>query len=101
MKLVIVTVVEDFEPEVLQLFKNAGIEQFSGSEIDGYRNQASLLKAASWFPGKGGGVESSLFFSFTEADKIRKLFKEIEAFNSELDTDNPVRAVVIPIEEYI
>lgn len=101
MKLVIVTVVEDFEPEVLQLFKNAGIEQFSGSEIDGYRNQASVLRAASWFPGKAGGVESSLFFSFTEADKIRRLFKEIEVFNSKMDTDNPVRAVVMPIEEYI
>lgn len=101
MKLVIVTVVEDFEPEVLSLFKKAGIEQFSGSDIDGYKDQASVLKAASWFPGKGGGVESSLFFSFTEADKIKSLFQLIREFNEALDTENPVRAVVVPIENYI
>ncbi|MCX2720313.1 hypothetical protein [Lentiprolixibacter aurantiacus] len=101
MKLVIVTVVEDFEPEVLRLFKEAGIEQFSGSDIDGYKDQASVLKAASWFPSTKGGVESSLFFSFTDTDKISRLFKLIEAFNSKLDTENPIRAVVVPIENYI
>lgn len=101
MKLVIVTVVEHFEPEVLRLFKKAGIEQFSGSEIDGYKDQASVLKAASWFPGTKGGVESSLFFSFTESDKISNLFKLIEDFNSGLDTENPIRAVVVPIEKFI
>ena len=101
MKLVIVTVVEHFESDVFRLFKESGIEQFSGSDIDGYREQASVLKAASWFPGKGGGVESSLFFSFTEPEKIGRLFRLIEAFNSKLDTENPIRAVVLPIEEYI
>ena len=101
MKLVIVTVVEQFEAEVLRLFKKAGIEQFSGSDIDGYQNQGSLLKAASWFPGTGGGVESSLFFSFTEEEKIDSLFLLIEEFNTRLETENPMRAVVLPIEKFI
>lgn len=101
MKLLIVTAVEEFEAEVLKLFRQAGIEQFSGSEIDGYKNQASLLRAASWFPGTGGGVESNLFFSFTQADKIKTLFELISEFNEQLETQNPLRAVVIPIEESI
>ncbi len=101
MKLVLVTVVEQFEAEVLRLFKKAGIEQFSGSEIDGYKNQASLLKAASWFPSTRGGVESSLFFSFTEEEKIASLFLLIEEFNAQMETENPIRAVVVPIEKFI
>ncbi len=101
MKLLIVTAVEEFEVEILRLFRKAGIEQFSGSEIDGYKDQASLLRAASWFPGTGGAVESNLFFSFTEAEKIKRLFELISEFNAQLETKNPVRAVVIPIEKSI
>lgn len=96
-----VTVVEQFEKEVLQLFKKAKIESFSGSDIDGYKNPASLLMTSSWFPGEKGGVESSLFFSFTEDDKIDSLFALIKEFNTNLETNNPIKAVVLPIEKFI
>ena len=36
MKLVIVTAVEQFENDVLKLFKKADIKNFSSSDIDGY-----------------------------------------------------------------
>lgn len=101
MKLVIVTSVEEFQKDVLKLFKNANIESFSGSEIDGYKNGASLLMASSWFSGVKGGNESSLFFSFTEDEKIDALFDLIETFNKKLETNNPIKAVVVPIEKYI
>ena len=101
MKLLIVTVVEEFQKEVLQLFKKANIESFSGSEIDGYKNVESLLMTSSWFPSEKGGAESSLFFSFTEEEKIDDLFDLIEAFNKNLETNNPIKAVVVPIERYI
>ena len=101
MKLVIVTVVEEFEPEIIRLFKEAGIESYSGSDIDGYKNPTSMVRSASWFPSQKGGVESSLFFSFTEDEKIESLFKLIRAFNTTLETQNPIRAVVVPIERAI
>lgn len=101
MKLVIVTAVEEFKMEVQRLFKKAGIENFSGSEIDGYKTAAPLLMTRSWFPGEKGGNESSLFFSFTEADRIDSLFGLIEAFNATLETNNPIKAVVVPIERHI
>lgn len=101
MKLVIVTAVEVFQNEVLKLFKKANIESFSSSEIDGFKNTTSLLMASSWFPGKKESVESSLFFSFADEDKIDTLFSFIKAFNQNLETNNPVKAVVVPIEKYI
>ncbi|SIS48151.1 hypothetical protein SAMN05421766_102220 [Zobellia uliginosa] len=101
MKLLIVTVVEEFEKEILRLFKKANIENYSGSDIDGYKNGASMLRTASWFPSEKGGVESSMFFSFTEEEKIDALFELIEAFNQNLDTNNPIKAVVVPIERSI
>ncbi|GAA3584310.1 hypothetical protein [Snuella lapsa] len=101
MKLVMVTAVETFHKDVIQLFRKANIEVFSESDIDGYKNTPSVLIANSWFPSTQGGNESNLFFSFTDADKIDTLFNYITEFNSHLETNNPIRAVVVPIEKYI
>ena len=100
-KLVIVTAVEQFRNDVLHLFNKAGIESFSGSEIDGYKTTPPLLMTQSWFPGERGGNESHLYFSFTDASHIDALFGLIEAFNQTLETNNPVKAIVVPIERAI
>ena len=101
MKLLIVTVVEEYEKEILRLFKKANIESYSGSDIDGYKNPTSMVRTASWFPSEKGGVESSLFFSFTEDENIDALFGLIKTFNQNLETNNPIKAVVVPIEKSI
>lgn len=101
MKLLIVTVVEEFEKKILRLFKEANIESFSGSDIDGYKNPTSMVRTASWFPSEKSGVESSLFFSFTEDENIDALFNLIKEFNNNLETNNPIKAVVVPIEKSI
>lgn len=101
MKLLIVTVVEQFEKEILLLFKKANIESFSGSEIDGYKNPAAMVRTSSWFPSEKDGVESSLFFSFTEEENIDRIFGLLKEFNAKLETNNPVKAIVVPIEKFI
>jgi len=101
MKLVIVTAVEEFQTAILKLFKNANIENFSSSEIDGHKNAASILMASSWFSGQKVGNESSLLFSFTEDENIDTLFNLIKEFNKNLETKNPIKGVVVPIERYI
>ncbi|WP_417866981.1 hypothetical protein [Xanthomarina gelatinilytica] len=101
MKLVIVTSVEEFQKDVLKLFKNANIHNFSSSDIDGYKNGASVLMASSWFPSEKFGNESHLFFSFTEDENIDALFNLIQEFNTTVETNNAVRAVVVPIERHI
>lgn len=101
MKLLLVTVVEQFEEDVLRLFKEAKIESFSESHVDGFKNPASLLMTSSWFPSEKGGVKSSLFFSFTEEKKIKAIIALIKEFNKKLETNNPIKAVVVPIEQSI
>jgi len=101
MKLLIVTAVEQFEKNVLQLFKKANIENFSSSDIDGYRNSSSFLTNSSWFPAEKGGAESGMFFSFTKDEQIDSFFKLAEEFNKNLETNNPIKAVVVPIEKYL
>lgn len=100
MKLVIVTAVEEFEKEVFKLFKKANIQNFSSSGIDGYKNNSSVM-TSSWFASHKSGNESSLFFSFAENEKIDVLFDVITEFNAKLETNNPLKAIVVPIERYI
>ncbi len=101
MKLVIVTLVEEYQEKVLQLFKQAKIDSFSESTIEGFKNNSSVLMTSSWFPSEKGGSKSTLFFSFTDEDKIVSLFDLITKFNAGLKTNNPVKAVVLPIEKHI
>lgn len=101
MKLIIVTAIASHQQEVLKLFKASGIEAFSSSEIDGYKNGSSLIAAHSWFPSQPGGNESLLFFSFTEEEKVSLLIEKIKTFNTEKANYNPIRAAVIAIEKFI
>jgi hypothetical protein len=39
-----------------------------------------------------------LLFSFAEEDNIEVLFGLLAEFNNHLETQNPVKAVVVPIE---
>jgi hypothetical protein len=101
MKLVLVTAVEEFQNDVLDIFKKANIENFSSSDIDGYKNAPSLLMASNWFSAGKGGTESIMFFSFTNKEKIDDLFNLIEEFNNNLETNNPLKAIVVPVERFI
>ena len=100
MKLVIITAVEEYERDILKMFKEANIESFSSSDIDGHKN-STILTTSSWFPSIRGGNESQMFFSFTEESYIDRLFELILEFNKSTETSNPVRGIVLPIEKFI
>jgi hypothetical protein len=42
-----------------------------------------------------------MFFSFTNKEKIDDLFTLLEEFNSNLETNNPLKAIVVPVERFI
>ncbi|MCM4158133.1 hypothetical protein [Gramella sp. AN32] len=101
MKLLIITALAEFQKDVLRILKEAKIEAFSSSEIDGYKNSNSFIAAQSWFPGERSGNESMLFFSFTEEELITPLLELTKEYNKNLPTNNPVRIVVLGIEQFI
>lgn len=101
MKLLIVTVVNEYEKHILKLFKDSKVERFSGSEIEGFKDSSPLLIHSSWFPVQRSGSDSSMFFSFTEDSKIDRFFDLVEKFNKNIETKNLIHAAVVPIERYI
>ncbi len=95
--MIVVTSVGQYKDALLQIFKKAGVERFSGSDISGYREQGDLFMG-SWFPSEPGGSPSIMFFSFAQEEKLGELFQLLEEFNREKGGHNPIRAVVVPIE---
>lgn len=101
MKLVIVTVVDYYKKDIIKLFKQAQIENFSESDIEGFKTNGSLKLGSNWFASESNGADSEMFFSFTEEENIDVLFNLIKEFNKNLETNNPVKAIVVPIEKFI
>ncbi|WGH75182.1 hypothetical protein P8625_14065 [Tenacibaculum tangerinum] len=101
MKLLIITVVEGLQNEVIQLLKEAGINNFSASDIEGFRNSFPVVSVNDWFSGNERATSSYMYFSFTEPEKIEVFFKLVTKFNTNLETNNPIRAIVVPVEKHI
>ena len=101
MKLVIVTAVKEFHTEIVKLFKEGNINNFSKLDIEGYKNGNADALYSNWFAADKQGNESNMFFSFTESENIDALFKLIHEFNNNVETNNPIRAIVVPIEKFI
>ncbi len=101
MKLVIVTVVDEYRKDVVNLFKQAEIENFSEFDIEGFKTKVSGQISSNWFASERSGDDSEMFFSFAREERIDILFKLIEDYNSRLNSNTPVRAIVVPIEKFI
>ena len=56
---------------------------------------------SNWFAGERFGADSQMFFSFAQEERVDVLFELIKEFNQNLESNNPMRAVVVPIEKYI
>ena len=101
MKLLIITAVKSYEKEAVKLFKEAGILAFSNTDINGFKalDQEDLID--NWFSGATQNVKSVLFFTFSEQDKIDLLLlEELALLNAQIESENPLRAIVLNVEKF-
>ncbi|MCF6224428.1 MAG: hypothetical protein L3J34_11965 [Flavobacteriaceae bacterium] len=101
MKFLVITCIKEFEKETVQLFKKAKITAFSNMDINGFKTQDHENLINNWFSSSSDNVKSSLFFTFTDIDKIDILLKEVKTFNENTESNNPLRAVVLNIENFV
>jgi hypothetical protein len=102
MKLVLITAVAEYKESVCDLFKEAGIDAYSSSDIDGHKDLPEVLLSSNWFSGgTQAGTDSMLYFSFAQKEKVGKLLEAVRQFNAKKAGHNPLHAAVVPIEEYV
>ncbi|NNK81595.1 MAG: hypothetical protein HKO92_00575, partial [Flavobacteriaceae bacterium] len=87
--------------DIIKLFRKSEIENFSESDIEGFKSSKSSQVLSNWFASERSGTDSELFFSFAEDEKVDVLFENIKTYNKALETNNPIRAIVVPVEKYI
>ena len=100
MKLLILTAVKSYEKQAVQLFRKAEIMAFSNADINGFKTLDNENLIDNWFSNSSENVKSILFFSFSEESKIDKLLEELSVLNTEIESDSPLRAIVLNIEKH-
>jgi len=101
MKFLIVTLVKEYEKDVLHLFKKAKITSFSDVDINGFHSKSVENLIDNWFSGDTDKVRSTMFFTFTKKEKIDLLLQEIKVFNTQEELANPLRAIVLDVAKFI
>lgn len=98
MKLLIITSVHQYKPQVQQILKNVDILQYSHHDVTGYRDAASVSDMSNWFVGDRFETHSIIFYAFTTSDKADALLKEVEQFNTKVESLSKVHVAKLNIE---
>jgi hypothetical protein len=101
MKFLIITCIKEYEKETVSLFEKAKITTFSNTDINGFKTADTENLISNWFSSSTDNVKSILFFTFTEKEKIDILLEEVKNFNENIESNNPLRAIVLDIEKFI
>jgi len=100
MKLIIITVIDALKKDVIKLLEKAEIENYSESDIDGFKTKIAGKVTTGWFGGSNYSADSEMFFSFDQKEKVLKLMQFIKEYNKGIEHDNPIRAVIVSVEDY-
>ena len=73
---------------------------FSNADINGFKTLDNENLIDNWFSSSSDNIKSILFFSFAEQNKVDKLLDELVLLNSEINSDNPLKAIVLNIEKH-
>ncbi|HNP23852.1 MAG TPA: hypothetical protein PKM63_20030 [Panacibacter sp.] len=99
MKLLIITCLKEYQPDVAGLLDKAKINVFSVSETTGFKEDHVTDLMGSWFAAKKESFDSLFIFSFTNEASAQQAVELIKAYNATTATTYPVRAFVLPVEQ--
>ncbi len=97
MKLLVITAIEEYQQDVIQILKQAEINIFSVTETKGIKNEEESIDVHAWFGNKSGATNSILAFSFSEEAKATRALELIDVVN-EKKIKFPIRGFVLAVE---
>ena len=99
MKLLIVTSLKEYLPAISEMLKQAQIAVFSVSKTTGMKTADVSNLLDDWFGSHSGEFDSIFVFSFTSGDAAVKALELMEEYNRINNTDFPIRAFILPVEQ--
>lgn len=99
MKLLIITAIKVFEKDVKKILKKSGINIFSYTDINGYRDLTEQAVENNWFGYEMNENESLMFYSFATKEKTDLLFQYANEFNETQKTLSKIHVVILNVEK--
>jgi hypothetical protein len=99
MKLLIITAVEEFGPEVKKQLKDNGVQTYSYREVTGFRDSTMDAVETNWFATEMNETASLLFFAFVSESQADALVTDLNRFNLTCEVYSKIHASVVPIEK--
>ncbi|MQP24841.1 hypothetical protein GFJ94_07160 [Flavobacterium sp. LMO8] len=100
MKLVLITVIAEFEKDVKNMLKEAKVKSYSYRDVKGYRDSTEEAIETNWFGSEMNETESVVFYAFVLQQNLDILFDEVKEFNNKQDSVSHVHLAVLGVEKY-
>ncbi len=98
MKLLIITVIKEFEEDVKKILFDAGIREFTSADVIGNRDTDVKSMSDNWFAKDGGETDSKLFWILAPDEKVMLTKASIETFNSRQHTPSRIHLAILKTE---
>ncbi|PZU81055.1 MAG: hypothetical protein DI529_16015 [Chryseobacterium sp.] len=96
MKLLLITAIEEFETDVINILKHSGVKAFSYQSVKGYRNEKNEM--SNWFGKDDIAVNSLLFTVFSDCNCVGDIYKNVNEFNQKQKTVSRIHIATINLE---
>ena len=96
MKLLLITAIEEFEADVIDILKHSGVKSFSYQSVKGFKNNKNEM--SNWFGKDDIAVNSLLFTVFSDCNCIDDIYKSVNEFNQKQKTVSRIHIATINLE---
>lgn len=99
MKMLIITAIEAYEKDIVDILKESKINAFSSTNVLGHVNNQDPHLEDNWFGNEQHDYNSMLFFTWVESENANLVFQSIEAFNEKLESKSKIHISILNIEQ--
>ena len=99
MKLLLITAIKAYEPDVKEILESAAVTKYSYKEVTGYSGDAQESIVGNWFAEDNNETDSVLFFAFVRKEIAHEVLTLANAFNDKQILPSQVHVAILNIEE--
>ena len=96
MKLLLITAIEEFETDVINILNHSGVKAFSYQSVKGFKNNKNEM--SNWFGKDDIAVNSLLFTVFSDCNCVDDIYKSVNEFNQKQKTVSRIHIATINLE---
>jgi nitrogen regulatory protein PII len=99
MKLLLITAVESFKDDVMDILSKCGVKAFSYQEVKGHKNDSD--DSDTWFVSSHNEFDSLLFTVFIDKDCVDNIYNQVIEFNDKQKSLSHIHVATLQIEKSI